>query len=69
MIIVTLAIFGIAKNRARTATFNSSFLLIRRKSLRILKILKVLRLSESGVNDRIEKIMMIKSRTFHDYLK
>lgn len=69
MIIVTLAILGIAKKRARTATLSSSFLLISLKSLRILNILKVLRLSERGVNDRIEKIMMIKSRKFQGYLR
>jgi hypothetical protein len=61
--------FGIAKNRALTATLSYSFREMSLIDLRILKILIVLKLSEKGPIDMIEKIIIVKSRMFHAYLR
>ena len=69
MIMVTFATLGIAKKSALTATFSSSFLLISLRNLSTLKTLTERRLSDSGVSERTENMMMMKSRTFQERLR
>lgn len=69
MIMVIFAMLGKAITKALTATFKPSLRLISLSTLRILNILKVLRLSERGVRELTENIMIMKSKIFYDYLK